>query len=450
MRTLNALSLCVVLFGCTSLTTAEDEEKTETADVIFTDAQSVPASGDALPGLEAFDEAVRKVLAEQNIPGTSLALIKDGRLIYARGFGYSDLEKKEVVQADAMFRIASVTKPMTAVAIMMMIEDGTLSMDDRIVDLLTEQPFFHEDGPTEMDERWKTITIAQCLRHTGGWDRDKAFDAMFQTVRFGNMLGEEGINGGPPAEPRDIIRVMMGFNLDFDPGSKYVYSNFGYSILGRIMENKTGKPYDQVMHDMVFKPLGMKHTFMGRSLIEDRIDGEVRYYPLRATTGQAVMGPRIGKEVPYGYGTFYQEALDAHGGFIGSAIDIARFGSAFVDSERSPLLKKETIELMFARPDDAAGYDDAGKPKESYYACGWQIRENGRIRQHGGSLPGTATRLAILDNGVTMCYLMNRRYNPDMKWVGTFLDGALKDAAENTRQWPEGDLFEKYGYKKMK
>ena len=136
-------------------------------------------------------------------------------------------------RARSLFRIASVSKPITAVAILQLVERGKLKLSDKIVDVLKMEPHLEEGA--KLDERWKDVTIEHCLLHTGGWNRDKSYDPMFQAPRMAKSLEVE-----LPIEPAHVIRYMLGQPLDFDPGAQYAYSNFGYCLLGRVIEKVIG------------------------------------------------------------------------------------------------------------------------------------------------------------------------------------------------------------------
>ncbi|MCP3694044.1 MAG: beta-lactamase family protein, partial [Planctomycetaceae bacterium] len=164
------------------------------------------------------------------VPGASLAVTRAGKLVYARGFGYADLAKKQPVQPGSQFRVASLSKPITAVAILQLVDQGKLKLTDHVFTILKPKPVF--ENPTDkMDPRLRQVTILHCLQHSGGWDRSASFDPMFQSVRIARSLGVE-----PPARAEHVIRFMMGKPLDFDPGTRYAYSNYGYCLLGRVIE----------------------------------------------------------------------------------------------------------------------------------------------------------------------------------------------------------------------
>src|SRR2546421_2476603 len=133
--------------------------------------------GKKLTVAAAFDHEIEAFMRDRNVPGGALAVVKDGRLVYARGYGWADSESRTSVKADSLFRIASVSKPITAVAVLKLVQEGRVKVEARALDLVDSQPFL-ETGK-KADERLKTITVRHLLQHTGGWDRDQSFDPMF-------------------------------------------------------------------------------------------------------------------------------------------------------------------------------------------------------------------------------------------------------------------------------
>jgi N-acyl-D-amino-acid deacylase len=301
---------------------------------------AIPITGAAVPELASFDRVVTDLMRKWGIPGGSIAVVKDGRLVLARGYGYADADAKESVAPDALFRIASVSKPITAVAVLRLAEQGRINLDARAFPLL---PDLTPPAGTTPDGRLGEITIRQLLSHLGGWDRDRSFDPMFRSTQIAEALGTT-----PPADVEAVIRYMRGQPLDFAPGSRYAYSNFGYAVLGRLIEQASGQRYDAYVADAVLRPMGISRMRLGRSLLRDRAPGEVRYYDGGGLATSVFPG---GGQVPWPYGGFNLEAMDAHGGWIASAVDLARFITA-VDgvSTRPDVLRPETVALMTARP----------------------------------------------------------------------------------------------------
>jgi N-acyl-D-amino-acid deacylase len=173
------------------------------------------------PQRAACHDVLADFMARHEIPGAAVAITNQGRLAYAAGFGWADPQQREAVAPASLFRIASLSKPITAVAVVQLAERGRLSLDARVLDILGAQPYVRDATP--VDQRLGTVTVRQLLQHRGGWDRDASFDPMFQSVRFAEQLQVP-----PPAAADDIIRIMLGRALDFAPGQRYAYSNFGY------------------------------------------------------------------------------------------------------------------------------------------------------------------------------------------------------------------------------
>ncbi|HTE21402.1 MAG TPA: serine hydrolase domain-containing protein, partial [Armatimonadota bacterium] len=328
--------------------------------------------GDARPmdgersAMQSFDREMEQFMRARGVPGGSLAVVKDRRLVYARGYGWADRENGRPARADSLFRIASISKPITGVAVLQLVEEGRLRLDDPAFPMLGLEPVLALGA--RPDPRLRKVTVRQLLHHTGGWDRDKSFDPMFRPTLVAEAVGAEA-----PAGPDAVIRYMLGQPLDFDPGSRYAYSNFGYCVLGRIIEKVSGRSYEEYVKRYVLAPAGIKGMRIGRSLAEGRAKREVRYYTSDSGKGQSVF-PEVKAEVPAPYGTFHLEAMDAHGGWLASAVDLARFAAALDDPQRSPLLKPGSFGTLYARPDAPVWRNADGAPTDYYYAAGWLVR----------------------------------------------------------------------------
>jgi N-acyl-D-amino-acid deacylase len=400
---------------------------------------SPPARRDGkVPIGQAFDHEMEAFMAARKIPGGALAIVKDRRLVYARGYGWADRDAKAAVKADSLFRIASASKPITAVAVLKLMEQGKLDLDAKAFPLLNLQPAVQSFRDPE--PRLRDITIRQLLQHTGGWDRDKSFDPMFRPERIAKAT-----NTPPPATPVNVIRYMLSQPLDFDPGTRYAYSNFGYCVLGRLIEKVSGATYEQFVQDKILAPIGIKRMRIGASLDGQQAPGEVRYYTSDNTESQNVF-PVEPQKVPQPYGGFHLEAMDAHGGWIASAVDLARFAAALHDPQHSPLLKTEPFATMYAPPPPPVSRTSDGKLEPTYYGCGWMVRPkaDGKANYwHAGSLPGTATLLVRRADGLSWAVLFNQR-SEDKKLPDSEIDPALHRAANAIVKWPEHDLFREW------
>jgi CubicO group peptidase (beta-lactamase class C family) len=388
-------------------------------------------SGIAHPELASFDALMTTFVQEQQVPGAVLAVTKDRRLVYARGFGWANRQRQQAVQPAALFRIASLSKPITAVAVLQLVERHKLMLDTKVWDVLRlSEP---------ADARWKQVTIVHLLQHTGGWDRAKSFDPMFRSVRIAHTL-----NVSPPAEPQHIIHYMLGRPLDFDPGSRYARSNFGYCLLGRVIERVAGVAYERYVQQEVLAPLGVHRMRLGKTLPAERIADEVVYYDAQDRTRPAVVGT-IGEWVPVPYGAWSLEAMDAPAGWIASAVDLVRFAAAFDVPATCTILRPESIATMFARPAGPAGYEAGGTPKAVYYGCGWQVRPIGQQGHagtwHFGRLDGTSALLTRRYDGKNCAALFNTSNGPDGQPLANKIAGLLHQAVDQVHSWPTADQF---------
>jgi CubicO group peptidase (beta-lactamase class C family) len=388
------------------------------------------------PAFGPLDNMMKSFMAARNIPGAALAISRNGKLVVARGYGYADAETKEPVSPTSLFRIASVSKPLTSAAVMRLIElyPDKVGLDTPMLQVLHLTPHLAEGAAP--DPRLARVTVRMLLHHTAGWDRGASFDPMFRPLEIAAALGTPG-----PAGPREVVRYMLGRPLDFDPGTKEVYSNFGYCVLGRIIEEVSGKSYEQFVKDEVLRPLGITRMQVGHTLLAGRAAGEVRYYD--PGKGPNVMEPQSHEPVPEPYGCWHLEAMDAHGGWIASAVDLVRFAGAFDDPEHCPILKPASVAAMFARPEGSGGYEADGKPKAAYYACGWLVRptDDGKANHwHNGSLPGTSTLLVRRHDGFTWAVLFNQRAD-ESGLPYDDIDPAVHRAVDAVKEWPQWDLF---------
>jgi N-acyl-D-amino-acid deacylase len=377
---------------------------------------------------EAFDREVEAFMTAREIPGGALAVVKEGRIVYTRGYGWANRENKVPVRPDSLFRIASLSKPITAVAVLKLAEEGRLDLNSRMLDRVTLKPVL-EDGQVA-DERLNRITVRHLLQHTGGWDRERSFDPMFRPREIARRVGVPA-----PAGPGAVIRYMLGQPLDFDPGTRYAYSNFGYCLLGRIIEQITARPYDEYVREVVLARLGVQRMRIGATLTPT--DDEVRYSMRDGSVAESVF-PNTPPEVPWPYGGFHLEAMDAHGGWIACAADLARFAAALDDPAHSPLLRPETCRLMHEPPAAPVSRRPDGSLEDHYYGCGWMVRPVGRDGKanfwHTGSLPGTATLLVRRWDRLSWVVLFNQR-SEAKKLPDSAIDTALHRAADSVTDW---------------
>jgi CubicO group peptidase (beta-lactamase class C family) len=394
---------------------------------------TIPITGPAVPQLAVFDRVMAGLLRTYGIPGGQCAVAKDGRLVYARGFGYVNTPAKHptpLVSPTARFRIASSTKPFTAVAILRLVEAGKLRLDERAFHILHD---FTPPHGTTPDRRLRDITVHQLLQHTGGFQYPNAagFDPQFDGLRLAANVFAHPY----PATSVDLIRWAMGQPLAFTPGTVYNYSNLGYNILGRIIERRTGQSYGAALKALVLDPAGVRRfELMTRTSPQSRLPDEVFYFD----TADALPGYSIYDDDPnpefYSYGGFDGRAIDAHGGGIANAPDLTRFLDAVNGTAKPQLLSPETIELMLARPSIT--------PKGQYYGLGWDVNPAGRVvASHAGAITfGTLSVIFRLEGGITFAALFNH-LDVAVDVMGLDVEHQLTAAGYSVAHWPATNMY---------
>ena len=399
--------------------------------------------------LQPIDEFMSEFLRQHNVAGATLAIAKGGRLLYARGFGYADVAAEQPMQPNTEMRLASLSKPMTGVAVLMLVDRGLLSPDDKVLSILQEGGFAKLKG--DADPRWHNLSIRHLLQHSGGWDRSVSKDPMFQVVSITRALKLR-----KTATADDILRYQLTQPLDFDPGEKYVYSNFGYSVLGRVVEITLGKPFDECMTELVLAPRAMQQTRLGRTRLEDRGANEARYYmqnlekhvPFWTVLNKARRGPaEIQDPVEEPYGRWDLEVMDSHGGWVSTAPDLLRFVAGLTadeSGETPPLLSDAAFAQMLAPP-------QLGRPQSNgyWYGCGWNVRPVGRSERpheahsiwHNGALAGTSTLLVRRWDGFSWAALFNTDLSKNGSRLTGIIDSQLHPAIDAIEFWPDYDLF---------
>ena len=352
----------------------------------------------------ALEEMMLGFIVENNLPGASVAVAYQGKVVFTAGFGYAELpgeingNRGVPTAPSSLYRIASISKPITSIAIMQLVEKKKLNLTDKVTDILKFDPFL--EGDAKPDMRWKEITVAHLLSHTGGFDRAKSFDAMFKSAQIAKAF-----NKPAPASKEDVIRYMMGKQLDFNPGERFAYSNLGYCLLGRIIEKVSNQTYNDYVAENIFKPLGIDEIKPGKSLASNRYPNEVIYYPPTPSKANSVFPPYEPVDIPYG--THDHESLDAVGGWIASARSLVQLASSLDDDALTRVLGKEATKVMFCNPK----LQKDEKPSPTFYALGWNVRpvENNLKANtwHNGALSGTSTLLVRRHDGYTWAVLFN-------------------------------------------
>lgn len=365
------------------------------------------------PRMKGVDSAVQKFLNDWFVPGgATVAISKDGRLVYERGFGEVNNTSERRIYPENKFRVASVSKPITSVAILQLIENGQLNFDDIV---FGSDGVLNEFSPID-DSRINDITIYHLLHHLGGWGEAP----MFKSLQVADEMGVP-----PPPSQSIIIEYMMGKSLDNKPGSSYKYSNFGYLVLGRVIERISGVPYEDFINEHIFNEIGATSFVLAVNNPDSQNLEEAYYFSYR--TAESVYGD--GSIVPMQYGGFDIEAMDSHGGWVCKASDLIRFATS-VDgnSSRPDIISPLTRQFMIT------------PSSHSNYAKGWVVG-NGNM-WHVGSLPGTSAETVGIGNGnITFTIIVNFRFESNTNLFNSEMDAAMWDGINSVSEWPEYDLF---------
>jgi CubicO group peptidase (beta-lactamase class C family) len=313
-------------------------------------------------------EAIAKeFVARHKIPGFSVAYQAAGTLRHVAAYGFADRAAPEPLRPDHRFRIASLSKPLTAAGVMLLVEAGALTLDSPVLGPDGILASLTPDMDTLAQPDWiAAITVDHLLSHrSGGWANAKN-DPMFRLTNLNHA---------------DLIRsILKSDRLKTEPGSAYAYSNFGYCLLGRVIEAVSGQSYGDYMQTHVFGPAGVASFALAGDKRADRKPDEVIY--------------KSERDDPYGMKV---ARMDAHGGWIATPTDMAMMMAAMDGFRAVPdILSWDSVEAM-AHP---ARVGDG-------YGRGLAISPNHGNRWHTGKLPGVVTVAVMIEGGATMAGFVN-------------------------------------------
>lgn len=354
-----------------------------------------------------------------DIKGASVAISVDGRLVFAHGFGYADLESSIVTEPYHRFRVASVSKLITAIAVMNLCDEGVLSLGDKVFGpdgILNDSVF---DNPR--DPRVYNITLAHLLGHQGGWSL-RYGDHMFITQSVARQMNRE-----LPLTTTDYVRFALDRRLHYSPGSGRSYSNLGYAILGLVVEKASGMSYEDYCQNKILEPLGIYDMAIGRNLDSERLVNEVRYYEHEGAINKlSVYG--TGEIVPSSNGGNDIVSLGAAGAWVATAPDLIRLLLAVDGFDNNPdILSAEMIEVMTDMRNGIA-------------PLGWRSSFPNGVWWRTGFFPGTTAMMKRLPDGRAWAVLLN-----SSAWNGPELTNEINTLMNRilsqTREWPDDDLF---------
>ena len=305
------------------------------------------------------DDYVRAQMRERHIPGASVAVIKNGKTVRVSGYGLANVELNVPVTKDTVFEIGSVTKQVTAAAIMLLVEEGKINLDARVGTYLSNAP-----------EIWKKVTIRHLLTHTSGVKSYTAIGSGFELTRRMKL--------------DDFIKAIGAFPLEFEPGARYVYSNSGYNLLGFIIETVSGKSYWDFVQTRIFKPLEMNQTANRDPLV---------IVPNRADGYEWENEKLVGRD-------YDLTDVFSAGAIVSTALDLAKWDAAL---RGEMLLKKTSLEKMWT-----PFILNDGKPYP--YGFGFNVADfrGHRLISHGGQTAGFAANISrYINDDLTVVVLTN-------------------------------------------
>jgi len=311
-------------------------------------------SASAVARADKTDDYIRTEMQRQRIPGLSLAVVKDGKIVKVGGYGLANIESKRVATPQTVYKIASVSKQFIASGIMLLVQQGQCGLDDAISKYLAGTP------PT-----WKGITIRHLLTHTSGLVREAP-----------------GFDPFKIQSDADVIKSAYPLPLRFAPGEKWEYSNIGYFALAEIISTLSGRPWTEYLSENIFRPSGMNTTrpTNTKDSLPDRAQGYTDNDRLRNADDW--------------------KALRPSGAFLSTVLDMAKW-DAVLNTDR--ILRESSRRQMWSPVtlNDGTSYS---------YGFGWSIskQDDHRVVQHNGGMPGFRSAFArFVDDKLSIIVLMN-------------------------------------------
>ncbi|MFZ1573622.1 MAG: serine hydrolase domain-containing protein [Candidatus Kapaibacterium sp.] len=381
-------------------------------------------TGVFVPELTLFDDKINSIMNKYEINGGQLAITYEGRLVYNRGFGLADTLQKTLVQPYSIFRLASVSKVITSIAIMKLFENNRFKLDDKVFGtngILNDSIY-----KVVKDARIYQITIRQLLSHSSGFNFDFANEPLWKTyeIAIENKLT-------PPVYSFPIVLewTLKNKELGFNPGTAAGYSNFGYTLLGLIIEKVTGKLYKDFVKDSILAPIGVTDMYPGKTMKEDKYQNEVSYYDYPGSPLSTSIFTGIPSSVSAQYGGYNWEIMTPAGGWVASARDLCKLLIS-VDrfSNKPDILLPSTIDTMIKK---SINWKD--------YALGWFV--TGNDYWHTGGIQGTATVIKRNESHqINYAILFNTLPKDYTPFYNEFIHLVTNEFFQ-IKSWPKHDLF---------
>ena len=366
------------------------------------------------------DDYMEKFRIQNGLKGVSIAVVKDEKLVFAKGYGFSNEEDQIRVTPNNLFRLASVSKLITAVATMKLVENSKISLESKVFGkegILNDEPFLNIK-----DRRLEKITVRNLLNHSGGWTQhwgDLAF--LPKTV-------SKGVGDPLPVTIDSYIKFVTTHKVHFEPGSNSVYSNLGYLILGKVISKVSGTDYESFVKKEVLEPAGITDMRLGGSFLSEALPNEVRYYqpedgqPIESFDGSGRMVSKI-------YGGNDIHLLGSAGGWLASPIDLMKL-VVVIDNEPKvkDILSAESVNEMTHV--DPFGLDPLGWRGTNEKGEWWRT----------GTLPGSSALVKRQPDGISWVILSNTS-NYKGPHLAKEMDRVMSRILLKVDKWPDYNLF---------
>jgi CubicO group peptidase (beta-lactamase class C family) len=344
--------------------------------------------------IDSIDFKIKSFMSKWSVPGSEFTLDYKNTTVYNQVYGFADFGQK--VETDNLFRISSDSKIFTAISILQLYEQGKLKLDDKVfgpTGILNQYQHY-------LDKRLGNVTVFMLLHHRGGWDRENSGDPDFSPITVANI---DQLTYSPPPTENTIAYVLDNMWLENEPGTKFAYSNFGYLLLGQIIEKITGQSYSDYVSKNIFTVAGIRDMKMGKTFPDYSAPGnkEVHYFdypgaPLVSNCFYKTLAEYWAdstKKVPNPYGGFDMDTNSSFAGWIASSNDLVKI------SEAIPKLLKPGTVLILTTP-----------LKPENYGMALYITDDSWY--HTGTMPGSMSEF-LHSNQLDCALVLNSRGKDD-------------------------------------
>lgn len=342
----------------------------------------------AQPELHAMDSIMQRYLKRWEIHGAQLAISRHDSLLYARGFGYADKDRKIPMEPSYIMRMASVSKLVTATGIMKLRDMGKIRLSDKVFGpkgILNDTFYVN----SIRDKRYFDITVEQLLRHKAGFT-NYAGDAIFST----RYIMQQNRLTTPP-DHRTLLRIVLRRHLGYTPGTAQRYCNIGYTLLSLIIEKRTGMSYENFMQRYVLYPAGCYDFHIAGNYLKDRRPNETVYY-MHSSSVPVPEFNNSGRMVVRCYGENDITTALGAGAWVASAAELCRL-VASIDGDRivPDVISPQAVKLMTQEMPD------------HQFSLGWNFTPRNRPWIRTGSLVGTSALVLRYPDGECWVFITN-------------------------------------------